>query len=737
MLQKNVLKNGQIKPLAACVALACAVSYAVADTNAVANSNGAVANSVQLPEIKVVETVLDANISNQTLNRNTLERKQPSDLKALFANELDVQVNALQNSRAGNDGINIRGLQGNRVAMSIDGVPLPETQENKLFESFGQSFGAGNSLEPSALRAATVKYGGSAQSLSGSVHFATLEPTDLLQAGKNLGGLVATGYDSSDKSIYGTVAGAAQNAQYQGLVLVTGRVGNEKGNRGETGGEGEKRTKPNPIDYKNSYVLLKNIYQANEQHQFKLTFEHQQKQNTTALLTQNGSSIDRTTGTQIAGKADDETRRVRVSLGHRYQNDRGLINGLESQLYYQNALTKNHRLRQSNRAARVENGEHRQQTFGVAANFTTLIEGNLPNVLKYGFSHQYALIKADIQCSSCAQILLFDPVADTKQHKTHLYLEDEISWQSLTLTPHLGLLHYRSTPSTSNYRQAAQAYTAVKGQQRTLFLPKITLAWKADDLFQPYFQYSRGVKTPSAQQLTSSFGNTRQGYAVVGNAFLAPEMANNFSLGVKGKTEAVQYHLAGYYNRYQNFIDWQSQQAPNLTIIRYHNADEARIYGLTAEAKWRWQSFFVSGGAAYAKGHTQQSNKKLPLNTVQPLKLKAGLGYEGEQFGAEVQLTHLKAKAEKDMNGTIYNPMKTVNVVDLSAYWQPLKNLTLSANLNNAFNKRYWHWADIAHFAEQRRSLGTPPTANSLTAENASRYSALGRHFNLGVRYAF
>lgn len=60
---------------------------------------------------------------------------------------------------------------------------LPKAQENKLFVSLGQDFGAGNSVEPTSLRSALVKYSGSSDALSGRVDFATLEANDLIQKG--------------------------------------------------------------------------------------------------------------------------------------------------------------------------------------------------------------------------------------------------------------------------------------------------------------------------------------------------------------------------------------------------------------------------------------------------------------------------------------------------------------------------------------------------------------------------
>lgn len=695
--------------------------------------------------LEAVEVVASTNTA-ATISKKQIQRQQPKDLKDLLSNQLDVQVNDLQRTRSGNESINIRGLQGNRVASSIDGIPLPETQENKLLTSLGLDFGGANSVEPTSLRSATVQYNGSYQSLSGSVDFATLEPTDVIKSG-NVGGFVATGYNSVDRSFYGSIAGAAKNDRYEGLVLTTARFGHETKNQGTVGGEGTTRTEADPADYKNSYVLVKNAYQINDEHKVKLTVEHQQKTKNTELLSGNGVSIDRATGTQTTGFTEDENRRTRVSLGHEYQNDQGWLHSANTQLYFQHAQSENYRQRLSSLSNRTESGEVKQKTYGMSTDLTSLIETAVPQVLRYGFAHHQAEFGSDLYCNTCSTGLTFDAAATTKQSKTHLYLEDEIALGNVFITPHLGLLHYRSNPSKAGYNQAAEQYAAVESQKETIFLPKFSLNWKIAPIFEPYFQYSKGVKTPSAQQLTSSFGNTvavggriiRQ-YAVVGNPNLKAETADNFSLGFKGANDKVQYDIAGYYNRYKNFIDWVSRAtATHNPLIQYQNLDKAKIYGITANARWNFvDNFYLLGGVAYSKGKSEHDGVKAPINTIQPLKFKTGFGYEGERFGGNIQLTHVKAKADKDINGTIYNPTGTVNLVDLGVYWKPIKNLTLTANVNNLFDKKYWNWADISYFAVQSSSAATGgPSSSSLSAANADTYTAPGRNFNVGLRYEF
>lgn len=705
--------------------------------------------AVLLSEIDVITSVEQGVRSSIT--RKEIEQGQPKDLKALFSNQLDVQVNDLQGSRAGNDGVNIRGLQGNRVAMDIDGIPLPESQESKLFVSFGQDFGAGNSIETTALRSANVSYSGSAQSLSGRVSFSTIEAKDLIQSG-DLGGFISSGYNSLDHSYYSSFAGAAKNERYQGMLMLTGRLGHETKNKGDIAGTGAERTKSNPANYKNNYVLVKNGYQINAENNVNLTFEHQQRIKYTELASIIGTnlSIDpRRRNPQLFGFTDDETRRSRVSLLHKYNSELGFIQQANTDLYFQNAQTNNYRERQFEQGTRAEIANAKDKVFGIKTELSSFIDSSIPQLLRYGISYQLNHLRYNIDCSGCNSNpianLVFDPSADTYQHKTSIYFEDEIALGKLTVTPHLSLLNYRLIPYSQNYSQFASEVIEVAAQNRTILLPKLNVEWNLDENIIPFFEYSRGIKTPSTQQLTSSFGNTvtvngevvRQ-YAVVGNSHLRPEIANNFSLGIKGSSEDFQYYLSTYYNKYKHFIERETRSEGEYDpLIQYQNQDKAKIYGITASAKVKaYDNVFVTAGVAYAKGHSEKNNIKSPINTIQPLKLKLGASYEKPNLGVNISLSHIRAKKNKDINGDVYNPTKPISLLDAGLYWKPIHNLVLSANVYNMLDKKYWNWTDISYFAVQNSS-SAPDRTLAFNADNADIYTAPGRNFNFNIKYEF
>ena len=87
--------------------------------------------------------------------------------------------------RDGNSGFNIRGLEGNRVLIQVDGVRTPDAY------SFGaQSVGRGDYVDLDILKSVEIVRGPASalygsDGLAGSVSFITKDPADLLDADRN------------------------------------------------------------------------------------------------------------------------------------------------------------------------------------------------------------------------------------------------------------------------------------------------------------------------------------------------------------------------------------------------------------------------------------------------------------------------------------------------------------------------------------------------------------------------
>ncbi|KOO09843.1 TonB-dependent receptor, partial [Vibrio xuii] len=149
--------------------------------------------------------------------------------------------------------------------------------------------------------------------------------------------------------------------------------------------------------------------------------------------------------------------------------------------------------------------------------------------------------------------------------------------------------------------------------------------------------------------------------------------------------------VAVFYSDYKNFIErtttGQFMNPANPAIVQYENIAKATIKGIELSNQLSWDSFMpVSGfssrlAAAYTEGEDGNNN---PLNSVNPWNVMAGINYDSDHnWGTSLNLNYTAAKRRSDINGDDILPLSSAMVVDMTAYYKPLKDLTLRAGLFN------------------------------------------------------
>ena len=186
-----------------------------------------------------------------------IEQDGARDIKDVFRNELDVTVRAAPTrfsaegaatGRAGNEGINIRGLEGNQVLMMVDGIRVSNSFS---FGSFAT--GRGDFLDVDGIKTVEVLRGPAStqfgsDGLAGAVSFRTLDPADLRKPGEAVGGFARSRYAGIDRSWANTVGVSGASGDWQGMLLGSFRQGHEVTNKGDVEALNARRTAPNPLD---------------------------------------------------------------------------------------------------------------------------------------------------------------------------------------------------------------------------------------------------------------------------------------------------------------------------------------------------------------------------------------------------------------------------------------------------------------------------------------------------------
>ena len=687
--------------------------------------------AAQMPvaQAEIEPVVVTADRNAQTLDkaapnvsvigRKTLNQASAQNLDDIVMYESGVSVPS-DNNRRGHAGINIRGIDGNRILMMVDGVRIPESYAG------GGSNGAisgRDMVESDTLKQVDIVKGPysalyGSDALGGVVNMVTLSPSDFVDEGKRGYFGLKHGYRSRDRShgVTATVAGFHENAE--GLLMLTRRQGHETENMGSDTSYSTARTATNP-QKNNAYNILAKGNIGNERHRFETLYEQYYPANDTVLANGLGSqSRGPVTIVTSESNARDRIRRQRIEAGYRYTGE-GRLKEANLTAYQQKLRTEDDAvdISMTRMGARLLGNSTRYSDYG----FNQTIRGlNGRGVWEFdGAVKQSVVAGAEYKHTETARprdSLTVDNLTgavskvyagstypnktfpDSKRKTFSVYAQDSLTFgNGIVLTPALRYEKDKLNTSTDQaYLNANPSGTATRFSD-SAFTPSLRLSVPMGEQFTGFATYSQGFRTPPFDSATMAFANTTYGYAVIPNANLKSERSNSFELGMKFKNERTRAQVTAFYNRYRNFINRTeigTSTVGRRPIIQYQyqNLDHVKTYGAEASAAYTflpgWQ---VSGSIAWMRGE-QQDGK--PLDSAYPLNSVLGLDYTQEKWGVGTKLRWSKKHSRVSSDTVFQAP--GYGVWDVGAWYKPFKNLEIGANIYNVGNKKYWQHADIA-----------------------------------------
>jgi len=316
------------------------------------------------------------------------------------------------------------------------------------------------------------------------------------------------------------------------------------------------------------------------------------------------------------------------------------------------------------------------------------------------------------------------------------FLQSEMEFGDLTLIPAIRYDNYSIKPQTG----------ATTSNSGSAVSPALGAVWNWATALRPFINWGRAFGAPTPDQALATHANSGPGsnYRVIANPNLKPQTGNGFELGSRGRVGSWRYQVSAYANRYDDFIAQVTTQGSllspvNPAILQYQNLNSVSIRGWDVRTDWafaeRWQA---NAAMAYSNGQQTQDGVTAPLNTIQPLRAVLGMRYDAIQWGAYAHLIWNQGKAASNVNfnsntGGTANQFLTPasTILNLTAYWKPLKQVTLNFNLNNAFNSTYWNWAGV------QGSVTTVSSSmyNAAAAQQAA--TAAPRNAQISLRYDF
>lgn len=687
--------------------------------------------AAQMPVVQaeIEPVVVTADRNAQTLDkaapnvsvigRKTLNQASAQNLDDIVMYESGVSVPS-DNNRRGHAGINIRGIDGNRILMMVDGVRIPESYAG------GGSNGAisgRDMVESDTLKQVDIVKGPysalyGSDALGGVVNMVTLSPSDFVDAGKRGHFGLKHGYRSRDRShgVTATVAGFHENAE--GLLMLTRRQGHETENMGSDTSYSTARTATNP-QKNNAYNILAKGNIGNERHRLETLYEQYYHANDTVLANGLGSqSRGPVTIATSESNARDRIRRQRIEAGYRYTGE-GRLKEANLTAYQQKLHTEDDAVdvsitrmgaRQLGNSTRYSDYGFNQTIRGLNGRGVWEFDGAVKQTVVAGAEYKHTetarprdSLTVDNLTGSVSKVYAGSTYPnktfpDSKRKTFSVYAQDSLTFgNGIVLTPALRYEKDKLNTSTDQaYLNANPSGTATRFSD-SAFTPSLRLSVPMGEQFTGFATYSQGFRTPPFDSATMAFANTTYGYAVIPNTNLKSERSNSFELGMKFKNERARAQVTAFYNRYRNFIDRTEVGTAFIggrPIIQYQyqNLDRVKTYGAEASAAYKflpgWQ---VSGSIAWMRGE-QQDGK--PLDSAYPLNGVLGLDYTQEKWGVGTKLRWSKKHSRVSSDTVFQAP--GYGVWDVGAWYKPFKNLEIGANIYNVGNKKYWQHADVA-----------------------------------------
>ena len=659
---------------------------------------------------RVAEPLRQVAATVDVVDRAEIERRQVQDLPQLVRYQpgVDVPVDA---ARFGAQGFSIRGLDGNRVGMEVDGVPVADAFSVGQFAAAGRDL-----LEIDALQRveilrgpASTLYGSDA--LAGVVVFRTRDPQDLLDrvdATRYIGGRL--GWSGQDDGRLATVA-VAGGQRLQGLLQVSRRDGGESGNRSAS-------MPANPAETRRDGILAKLVLDDAAAARWTATFDHARGQVRTDVRSLRFGPGRFNTTTSLLG--DDRFRRDRLSL----QGDwdaAGWLDASQLLLYAQR-----NRIRQDTAQERLADRTTRFPSLR-ERRFELEQDGSgiewMGQVRRDGgrlrhwhvFGIEYAVQRytglrdgreTNLATGATSNVVLGErfPVRDfpTSRSRTlGLFWQDEVAiGDTVAVIPGLRWERYRLDADADALFREDYPSMPVHDLAHSAWTPKLGLRWTPGAHATWFVQYARGFRAPPFGDVNIGLSLQLLNYEVRPNPDLAPETSHGVEAGWRWQGDRLQASVSAYRNEYRDLIESRANLGidPDSGALVFQSVNRARasIRGLEGQLDWvpdirgEWR---LSASAAWARGRDEARDR--PLNSVAPAKLVLGASWEpaSDRMGVEVMATVVTRQGALDESaGPLFHAPGHA-VLDAYAWWRLGPGLRLQLAARNLANRRYWDWS--------------------------------------------
>lgn len=675
------------------------------------------------------QSLSDVSASISKLTADELDKQGAQNLSDAVRYEPGVSVS--NDGRFGAGSFNIRGMNGDRVKVIVDGVQQP-----RGYDPGGDAMKKGlNAFELDTLKAIEINKGPSStlygsDALGGTVYLKTKDAQDIVKENETGGVKLKTGYNSVNESYKATIEGAKIGESWDGLFIYTYREGKEtQGHSSGADTTGHDRGQPDPLTFRSHNFLAKSNFYLNDSNKIGLIGEYFHKDSNVDLLSKEGTVSYGSVLSNVKGH--DVDSKWRLALNHEWSANVALFDRLFWQASYQAGMSNHDTSDTKTSAGGAESRTRQRYNDDHTAQLDLQFDKTLQfehgtHEITYGalyIQEGFDLNYKDISHTNGTSVDSAGEVPNAESQKRAVFIQDNIFLLDESLVINAGLRYedYKAEPKSGAFaNHNSDALTA-----------KLGAVYHFNNNWSTFAQYAEGFRSPNLQELY--YFRDGGNYLVTGNPNLKPEESKSYEIGLRSQTNASRMEIVGYYNDYKNFIQQVTDYPSNYPWGRtgYDNIDEAKIYGVEFKghllldvAMGLPEGSYSRLSVAYSRG--EDKNTGAAIDEVAPLTAVFGLGYDAPStlWGSQANLKMVAAKQQGDWSNPNNDYAPGYALVDITAYYNPVRDLTLRAGLFNALDQKYWDYQDIS---------GRTNTAT----QNKDFYTQPGRNWGVALEYAF
>jgi hemoglobin/transferrin/lactoferrin receptor protein len=612
-------------------------------------------------------------------------------------------------TRFGTEGINIRGIGGNRVAILVDGVPLADQFDTGSFSNATRDFiDAGLIQDIEVLHGpASALYGSSA--IGGVVAVRTPDPSDIARRGR-IGGEILGTWRDTDNSTHGQAMVALDDSSYGLLAGYSWRDGEQV----DSGAADDSLDTRN---YKRETTLLKFVAYNRFGHSFRASVMRQDGHTLSDLNSVLGADRYRST---TALEGDDRQRLDVVNLAYEFGSPEGWIDSAVLRGFWEQADIDQYTL-DERAAARTPVSIDRlfsydQEIRGAELNLWKTFSGErMTHRVGLGVEYRNRRteefrdgLSTDLASGEQSNVLLGEvfplrdfPISDTIE--TAAFIEDTISiGKKWTVIAGLRADRYELNPDVDAMYLADYPEYETTRLDESDVSPKLGVIYSVTPGIDLYVQYSHGFRAPPYSDANVSLELPLFGVRAVPNPDLKSESSDGFDVGLRWFGVRTTARISAFRTSYKDFIETKVNvgfdPASGFVLFQSQNVEHTTIEGF--EAGWnirfgRLEQFALDGSAYYARGDNEITEQ--PVSSVGPAQAVVSFSWfsadECRQLRLKGRFTDAYDRLDESA-GKLFQPSAHA-VFDLYMTQKIGSNAIARIGLHNLTDRTYWNWSEV------------------------------------------